>query len=116
MSVYLPSFVVVRLRSWAAKQPEIGRLYVFGSRVRGIDKDGGPVRPDSDLDIAIELTAAVENPTSFWMHDIAPWREELGRLIPYRLHLELLDSETVSNRKHVDESGVLVFDRDKPVM
>ena len=38
----------------ALGKPEIAHLFFFGSRVRGITRYGGPVRPDSDLDIAIE--------------------------------------------------------------
>ena len=30
-------------------------IWAFGSRVRGQTKEGGPVRPDSDFDIAIRL-------------------------------------------------------------
>jgi predicted nucleotidyltransferase len=45
---------------WASREPEIARVFLFASRVRGRTKDCGPVRPgfgpeSSDLDVAIEL-------------------------------------------------------------
>ena len=43
------------IRAWARWQPEIARVYLFGFRIRGHCKDGSLVRPDSDLNIAVEL-------------------------------------------------------------
>lgn len=37
------------LTAWAAKEPLVGRLWLFGSRAREQH------RPDSDVDVAIEL-------------------------------------------------------------
>ena len=37
----------------AAQEPAVLEVYLFGSRVRGRNKDGGPVRDDSDLDIGM---------------------------------------------------------------
>ena len=43
----LPTDVVNTLRAWAAAQPEILRLYIFGSRVRGI---GGGLEPEEEVE------------------------------------------------------------------
>ena len=65
------------LRGWASSQPLVGMLYAFGSRVRGTS------RPDSDLDVAVELdpTAAVGNSSigqlDTWLGDTAHWKEQL---------------------------------------
>lgn len=112
MNAHLPDDVITALKCWAAAKPEIARLHVFGSRVRGINKDGGPVRPDSDLDIGIELAPTIENKTDFWMHDTVAWRRDLAALIPYPVHLELLDEHSDNNRRYLDQGGVLVFERD----
>jgi len=40
---------------WAQHEPLVLEIWAFGSRVRGQTKVGGPVRPDSDFDIAIRL-------------------------------------------------------------
>jgi predicted nucleotidyltransferase len=40
---------------WAQHEPLVLEIWTFGSRVRGQTKEGGPIRPDSDLDMAIRL-------------------------------------------------------------
>src|ERR1051325_2370358 len=88
---YLPARVVLAIRSWAREQPDVARVYVFGSRVRGINKDGGPVLPTSDLDIAIELVSYIASPIQFWMETKGSWTRALEASVPFPVHLELLD-------------------------
>ena len=76
------------LSEWAAKNPLVARLWVFGSRARGDHRD------DSDLDIAIELdlTAAdgVDESGGFatWSFETDGWEEELANLLPFTIDLE----------------------------
>jgi hypothetical protein len=46
--------VVPRLRVWAQGHANIRRVWLYGSRVRGTQ------RPDSDLDVAVEIDAVDE--------------------------------------------------------
>jgi predicted nucleotidyltransferase len=78
-----------RIRTWAAGQPDIARVYLFGSRIRGCCKDGGPVRDDSDLDVAVELTAADEEAAyQRWWDVEDSWRDQLQSLLSWPLHLQ----------------------------
>jgi predicted nucleotidyltransferase len=70
---------VAILRTWAASQPLVGMLYVFGSRTRGT------ARPDSDLDVAIELDPAAicgcddsASQLTTWMSNTTSWKEHLS--------------------------------------
>jgi predicted nucleotidyltransferase len=107
----LPTDVVNTLRAWAAAQPEILRLYIFGSRVRGIGKNGAPPRPDSDLDIAIELSSDVPNAAFHWLENAGEWRADLSTLIPYPIDLDLLERNAPGIRTYVEVDGSLIFDR-----
>lgn len=108
---HVSAHVLEALKSWAASKPKISRLYVFGSRVTGINKHGGPVRQESDLDVAVILSDDVHNRTLFWMFDAKPWRRELAVLVPHKVHLELLEPDTPELADHVTRSGVLIFNR-----
>lgn len=76
-----------QLEQWARTHPEITRLIVYGSRARG------DYRPDSDLDLAVELEAAGwdENPFTTWTASAESWRRELAPLLPWPLQLEWHD-------------------------
>ncbi|HVO02011.1 MAG TPA: nucleotidyltransferase domain-containing protein, partial [Candidatus Cybelea sp.] len=45
--------------AWATGHPEILKISLFGSRIRGTDKHGCPVRRNSDLDIAIAFDGSL---------------------------------------------------------
>jgi predicted nucleotidyltransferase len=111
MKSHLPADVVRTLRAWAAAQQEIMRVHVFGSRVRGVSKRGNPVRSDSDLDIAIELSPDVPNPAVHWIENSDYWRATLAMILPYPVDLDLLERNFPIVRKYVDIAGAVVFDR-----
>lgn len=47
--------LIPALHRWAQSHPQVGRIWLYGSRVRGTH------RPDSDLDVAIEVARPLEN-------------------------------------------------------
>ena len=62
------------LAEWAASRPEVLALFVFGSRARG------DARPDSDLDVAVELDDSHESQLTVLVTNRAQWQRELSAL------------------------------------
>jgi predicted nucleotidyltransferase len=62
------------LCEWAGATPEIIALHVFGSRARGT------ARPDSDLDLAIEVDGGSFGPLVKFVLKRAGWIDELRAL------------------------------------
>jgi predicted nucleotidyltransferase len=62
------------LMQWAAAKPTIKALYVFGSYAQGATK------PDSDLDLAFEFNAAVDDALSELICNAQAWKAELTQL------------------------------------
>jgi predicted nucleotidyltransferase len=60
------------LGRWAFAQPQVLGLYVFGSRARE------EARPDSDLDLALELDDARDNELSVLIVNCERWKKELS--------------------------------------
>jgi uncharacterized protein len=81
--------IKIAIVAWASQKPLVMRVFIFGSRARGDH------RPDSDLDVAVEL-----DPREFqgvddsggvatWMFESEGWKEELQALVPHKVQLEL---------------------------
>jgi len=62
------------LAQWAAQHPEILALYVFGRRA------SGTARPDSELDLAVELDGRHESEPTILIANRAHWQTVLGEL------------------------------------
>lgn len=100
------------LSTWAVEKPLINRLWLFGSRVREEH------RPDSDLDIAIELDVSAAKGLddsggfAIWMFDTKSWKPELELLL-----LEVIDlqrykmGETNIIQAGLDQSSILVYEK-----
>jgi hypothetical protein len=75
------------LGEWAATEPLVARVLVFGSRVTGSPS------PDSDLDVAIELERAAfdEGPFVSWAAEVGGWHAKLQPSIPWTLDLQWHD-------------------------
>lgn len=102
------------LLSGPPKKPLIGRLWLFGSRVREQH------RPDSDVDVAIELDMSVvkgvdeSRGMATWAFDAKPWRPELEDLLS--LVVDLLRykaGETEIIQAGLDQSSILVYEKKK---
>lgn len=86
------------ISAWAREKPLIKRIHLFGSRVRGDH------RPDSDIDIAVELDPDVfqgvdeSGGLATWMFEAKGWKRELEEFIYLKIQLE---------RYHVDQTPTI---------
>ena len=90
---------IVSLVQWAREKGSIRKLWVFCSRWKGAN------RPDSDLDVCIEVLPDSRSTT------IVTWQEELTRLFGVRAHLETNATEHMKAR--VASNGALIYSRDQ---
>jgi predicted nucleotidyltransferase len=96
---------------WAARHPEIVRVYLFGSRIRGRSKLGASVAKHSDLDVAVEFRELDEQlGFQLWMDVAEPWRRELEPRIPWSVDLEWYHSTgTPRVCRHVADCHKVVY-------
>ena len=100
------------ISTWARGKPLVKRVYVFGSRVRGNH------RPDSDIDIAVELDPAAyrgvdeSGGLATWMFETEGWKEELEKLVPLKIQLERYHPEqTPTVGKGLARSSQLIYEK-----
>ncbi len=97
------------LVAWAASEPLIQRVFIYGSRVRGRSMTGGPIRPDSDLDIAVEPDAPADERLGTYIVEAAGWESTLAKLLPWCPHLDFYGAEAAVVCKAVAEAGGLIY-------
>ena len=103
--------VAALLASWAARKPLVGRVFLFGSRVRGDHSS------NSDLDIAIELDPAEchgdqSGGLATWMRDTDDWQEEIAKMIPLKIDLEQYRGEdTPRILKALAQSSFVIYEK-----
>ena len=76
------------LHDWAAHNPRIARLWIFGSRAVGTHRE------DSGLDVAVDIEPVRptdENAFAAYFHDVPQWSSELQSFFPYDVHLYRYD-------------------------
>jgi uncharacterized protein len=101
------------LAAWAVSKPLVLRLFIFGSRVRG------DYRPDSDIDIAIELDMSAADGVddsgglATFMFEADDWEQELQAHFSFNVDLEQFRGpDTPTIEKALRQSSILVFQKD----
>lgn len=94
-----------RIRVWAGAISMVQRVWIFGSRAKGNNK------PESDLDVAIEIDATGTDSTAIllYIHNIQKWSDELQMVTAYKLDLELYDPAHVVVYEGVNKYGILIY-------
>lgn len=101
------------LLEWARHNPILARMHLFGSRVRGDH------RPDSDIDIAVELDLSATRGADFssgfvtFNRHSRHWETELAKLLPIPIDLEFYhgSKETPTLHAGLERSGRLIYDK-----
>ena len=97
------------LRLWASKEPDLRRVWIYGSQARG------DASPDSDLDVAVEVIPKGDESTyDVFVCSANDWRSRLTpQVAPHKLDLKLYDTSGAREkvRRGVEEHGVLVYER-----
>lgn len=107
------------IASWAAQQPEITRVALYGSRITGQSHSTGqPCRPESDLDVAIEVTSTVNSfgvescdALENWIFCQKRWREQLQEQLPIAVDLRPIWHDDGATGPAVIEHGIEIFRR-----
>ncbi len=83
----------------------IGRVYIFGSRVRAI------AGPDSDFDIALELIESDEDKAlDIWVIESQIWNAELEGFLPWKVDLQFYHPKASPKIvKYVADSGGEIY-------
>ncbi|MFA5062837.1 MAG: nucleotidyltransferase domain-containing protein [Candidatus Omnitrophota bacterium] len=117
----LDSFDIERvkeaIKQWAKERPFIKKVYLFGSRVTGIRKDGRPVGQDSDLDVALQFDPfpGDSNLLTTWVGESKKWHEELLARLQFKdaqgLDLQRYDPvETPHVADYIKKGSVVIYD------
>jgi predicted nucleotidyltransferase len=97
------------IKDWAQATPRVRRVWVIGSRAKGSE------RPDSDLDIAIEIEPVVdsEETLSRWMVKADEWAAQLQKVVGPKVDLAWFDPDgsTPKIQKALDDGAILIYDR-----
>ena len=91
---------------WAADQPLIEAVYAFGSRVKG------GYRPDSDIDLAIEVGG--EDEQDCFTNAIffkGEWAIALQSLVSVAVHLQIILPDDIIVKPAVLDHGQLLYRR-----
>jgi predicted nucleotidyltransferase len=107
----LPAEWRARITSWAASQPKIVRVGVFGSRARGDH------RPDSDVDLAIVVAAEPDLQTVIVSDAEFPaWRRQVHKMVPVELDLVWANPDEVGLLFHskVAQDVIKIYERETP--
>lgn len=99
------------LQQCAALQPEIRRVWIFGSRVKGTHTAG------SDLDVAVQLHDK-EAPLACWVLSVEErLKKNFPRRCPFSVDWQLYinQSETPHIHLGLEEKSILVYDSGHPI-
>lgn len=92
---------------WSSTQPLIRKAYLFGSRVRGTH------RPDSDLDVAVEVFTLPGDscPLATWIGESHRLEASIAGIVPVLIDLEWYggEAETPVIHKALKRSSLVVY-------
>jgi len=95
-----------RVVAWAAAQPRLEAVYVFGSQFRG------DARMDSDIDLAVELNSPSEALLADFILLAKGWRAELTALVGCRVDVQLVaQHESPNVWKYLGQGCALMYRR-----
>lgn len=95
------------IRAWALGEPLIEAAYVFGSRVKGTNRD------DSDLDVAVFVAGADDGERlGNAIFEKPRWIATLQPQLPVTLHLQCAMDDDVVVMPAVRDHGRLVYKAD----
>jgi len=111
LNPWIPDAWISAVRNWAAKQPDVSEVYLFGSRAKGFAK------ASSDLDIALIVNPRSEHDDAFtvWFFNADRWSAELQSLVPVEIDLDIGNpdiSDVVVGPAIVDH-GIQIYKRDE---
>ena len=97
------------IAQWAAENPEVRRVWVFGSRAKGTH------RPDSDIDIAVELEPVGDSEETLtrWIAQSDLWESQLQSRVVAKIDLEWFDPDgsTPTVQAGLNVAKVLIYER-----
>jgi len=98
------------IRTWAKNKAAIRSIYLFGSRVKGT------ARPDSDLDVAIEVQTDDEDAFQTYMAHDDRWEAELSSVTSLQVSVQMYHPvEAPRVYSYVASSGFKAFEREPSV-
>lgn len=97
-----------KLAAWAAANPRIRRVWLWGSDT----KRGASTGTDVDVAIELEPVADSEETISYWIAHAEEWQAELENCVGSSVDLEWFDPDVDAP---LGDKAVLVYDRLDPV-
>lgn len=92
--------------AWAQRTPQIRAAILFGSRAKGTS------RPDSDVDVALELNAPTSQEVmAMFIKYGESWQTELRRDTALLVNIDFLDQSAPNIASYVAAAGIELFRR-----
>lgn len=93
------------IQDWARFQPNIRRVWIYGSRLRGLQSEG------SDLNVALEVDPLVGDQEQTLLRESAlpKWSLQIQEVSPYPVHMELYGTANVAD--DVARCSMLIYER-----
>jgi predicted nucleotidyltransferase len=92
------------IRRWAAAEPRIAAVYLYGSRAKQTNRE------NSDIDLAVVLTEKDDDPADAFASFEAPrLTEGLAPNLPVEVHLEFAFADDTRVWPSVRDHGILVW-------